>query len=114
MKKSIITLLTVLASLQINAKIKLPALFTDNMMLQQKSNAPIWGWAEKNANILIKTSWDSKTYKVKADASGKWKTELQTSSFGGPYTIEVSEGNEKVTIKNVLLGEVWFCSGQSN
>ncbi len=114
MKKSIIAILTVFLSLQINAKIKLPALFTDNMMLQQKSNAPIWGWAEKNANVLIKTSWDAKIYKVKADGSGKWKTELQTSSFGGPYTIEVSEGNEKVTIKNVLLGEVWLCSGQSN
>ncbi|WJS93950.1 sialate O-acetylesterase [Flavobacterium johnsoniae] len=114
MKKSIIVLLAILANFQINAKIKLPALFTDNMMLQQKSNAPIWGWAEKNANIVIKTSWDSKTYKVKADNSGKWKTELQTSDFGGPYTIEVSEGNEKVTIKNVLLGEVWLCSGQSN
>ncbi len=72
MKKSIIALLTILASFQINAKIKLPALFSDNMMLQQKSNAPIWGWAEKNANIVIKTSWDSKTYKAKADASGKW------------------------------------------
>lgn len=114
MKKSIIAFLVVLSSLQINAKIKLPALFSDNMMLQQKSNAPIWGWAEKNANVVIKTSWDSKTYKVKTDASGKWKTELKTVSFGGPYTIEVSEGNEKVTIKNVLLGEVWLCSGQSN
>ncbi|MEG2101233.1 MAG: sialate O-acetylesterase, partial [Flavobacterium sp.] len=74
LKEFIVMIFLLLASFQINAKIKLPALFTDNMMLQQKSNAPIWGWAEKNANIVIKTSWDSKTYKVKADASGKWKT----------------------------------------
>lgn len=112
--KYILVVAMILASLQINAKIKMPALFTDNMMLQQKSNPPIWGWAEKNANITIKTSWNSKIYKVKADASGKWKAALQTSTFGGPYTIEVSEGNEKVIIKNVLLGEVWLCSGQSN
>ncbi|SMO77875.1 sialate O-acetylesterase [Flavobacterium nitrogenifigens] len=114
LKQIFVIVIAFLVSFQINAKIKLPALFTDNMMLQQKSNVPIWGWAEKNANVVIKTSWDAKTYKVKADASGKWKTELQTSTFGGPYTIEVSEGNEKVTIKNVLLGEVWLCSGQSN
>ncbi len=114
MKKSIIALLTILATIQINAKIKLPALFTDNMMLQQKSNTPMWGWAENNASITIKTSWNTKIYKTKADASGKWKTELQTPSFGGPFTIEVSEGAEKIVIKNVLIGEVWLCSGQSN
>ena len=113
-KSLIIVLLCLFGSFQINAKIKLPALFSDNMMLQQKSNAPMWGWAEKNENLTVKTSWDSKTYKVKADNSGKWKTELQTPSFGGPFTIEVSEGKEKVSIKNVLIGEVWLCSGQSN
>ena len=67
-RNSIIAFVVALSSLQINAKIKLPALFTDNMMLQQKSNAPIWGWAEKNANVTVKTSWDSKIYKTKADA----------------------------------------------
>lgn len=114
MKKSIIAIIIFLISFQINAKIKLPALFTDNMMLQQKANAPIWGWAEKNANIIIKTSWDSKTYKTKTDNSGKWKAELQTPTAGGPFTIEVIEGKEKITIQNVLIGEVWLCSGQSN
>lgn len=113
-RNHIIAIVLLLGSFQINAKIKLPALFSDNMMLQQKTNAPIWGWAEKNANIVIKTSWNSKIYKAKSDASGKWKTELQTPSFGGPFTIEVSEGSEKVVVKNVLIGEVWLCSGQSN
>lgn len=110
----IIAIVLLLTSFQINAKIKLPALFSDNMILQQKSNAPMWGWAEKNANITIKTSWNAKIYKLKADNSGKWKTELQTPSFGGPFTIEVAEGNEKIVVKNVLIGEVWLCSGQSN
>jgi sialate O-acetylesterase len=113
-RNTIIAILCLLGSLQINAKIKLPALFSDNMMLQQKSNAPIWGWASTNANVTIKTSWNAKIYKAKSDASGKWKTELQTPSFGGPFTIEVSEGSEKVVVKNVLIGEVWLCSGQSN
>ncbi len=102
------------ASIQINAKIKLPALFSDNMMLQQKSNAPMWGWAGKNGNITIKTSWNSKIYKAKADHQGKWKVALQTPTAGGPFTIEVTEGTEKVIVKNVLIGEVWLCSGQSN
>lgn len=109
-----IVIAMLLISFQMNAKIKLPALFTDNMMLQQKANAPIWGWSENNANVTIKTSWNSKIYKVKADTSGKWKTALQTPSFGGPFSIEVVEGTEKIIIKNVLIGEVWLCSGQSN
>ena len=113
-KHTLVIITLLLASFQINAKIKLPALFSDNMMLQQKSNAPMWGWAEKNGNITIKTSWNSKIYKVKADAQGKWKTALQTPIAGGPFTIEVTEGTEKVIVKNVLIGEVWLCSGQSN
>ncbi|MDA6068278.1 sialate O-acetylesterase [Flavobacterium sp. AC] len=113
-KNLIIALLLLFASFQIHAKIKLPALFSDNMMLQQKSNAPMWGWAEKNGNITIKTSWNSKIYKAKADNLGKWKVALQTPIAGGPFTIEVTEGTEKVIVKNVLIGEVWLCSGQSN
>ena len=113
-KGCIITIFLLLASFQINAKIKLPALFSDNMILQQKSNAPMWGWAEKNGNLTIKTSWNSKIYKAKADNQGKWKVDLQTPVAGGPFTIEVTEGTEKVIVKNVLIGEVWLCSGQSN
>jgi len=113
-KHIFIAIAMLLASFQINAEIKLPALFSDNMMLQQKSNVPIWGWSSTNANVTIKTSWNAKTYKLKADDSGKWKTELQTPSFGGPFTIEVKQGKETITIKNVLIGEVWLCSGQSN
>ena len=113
-KHTLVIITLLLASFQINAKIKLPALFSDNMMLQQKSNAPMWGWAEKNRNLTIKTSWNSKIYKAKADAQGKWKIALQTPVAGGPFTIEVTEGTEKIIVKNVLIGEVWLCSGQSN
>ena len=113
-KYTFILLVMLFGTFQINAKIKLPALFSDNMMLQQKSNAPMWGWAEKNGNLTIKTSWDAKIYKAKADNSGKWNLLIQTPSAGGPFTIEITEGKEKITIKNVLIGEVWLCSGQSN
>jgi len=109
-----VAILGLIGSFQMNAAIKLPALFSDNMMLQQQSNAPIWGWADKNQTIKIQTSWDSKTYEVKADKSGKWKIALQTPAAGGPYEISVSDGAETKSIKNILIGEVWLCSGQSN
>ncbi len=114
LKYIIIGVLCFVATLQANAKIKLPALFSDNMMLQQKSNAPMWGWANKNESINIRTSWDSISYKTKADNLGKWRIMLKTPKAGGPYTIEVYQGKEEIVIKNVLIGEVWLCSGQSN
>ncbi|MEN9908070.1 MAG: hypothetical protein RLZZ540_1219 [Bacteroidota bacterium] len=113
-KYTFIAIAMLLVTIQMNAAIKLPALFSDNMMLQQKSNAPIWGWADKNQTIKIKTSWYTKTYEVKADKEGKWKIVLQTQAAGGPYEISVSDGIEKKSIKNILIGEVWLCSGQSN
>jgi sialate O-acetylesterase len=114
LKYTFIAIAVLLGCFQINAAIKLPALFSDNMMLQQKSNAPIWGWADKNQTIKIQTSWDAKTYEVKADKAGKWKIALQTPVAGGPYEISVSDGTETKSIKNILIGEVWLCSGQSN
>lgn len=114
LKQIFIAIVLLLGSFQMNAKIKLPALFSDNMILQQKSNAPMWGWASANENLTVKTSWDSKIYKVKADNQGKWRVELQTPTAGGPFIIEVSQGKESITVKNVLIGEVWLCSGQSN
>jgi sialate O-acetylesterase len=113
-RKSIIAILCLIGSFQMNAAIKLPALFSDNMMLQQQSKAPIWGWADKNQSLKIKTSWDAKTYEVKADKEGKWKIALKTPVAGGPYMITVSDGAASKSIKNILIGEVWLCSGQSN
>lgn len=99
---------------QLYAEIKLPALFTDNMMLQQQMETPIWGWATKNGTLSIITSWDSKTYQVNVDKQGKWTTKVKTPVAGGTFEIVIKEGSETKTIKNVLIGEVWLCSGQSN
>ena len=114
LKYIVIAILCLLGGFQMNAKIKLPALFSDNMILQQKSNAPMWGWANKNESILIRTSWDSILYKTKANDQGKWKIAMKTPKAGGPYTIEVYQGKDEIVIKNILIGEVWLCSGQSN
>ncbi|WP_418262438.1 sialate O-acetylesterase [Flavobacterium faecale] len=103
-----------LLSFPMNAQIRLSALFSDNMVLQQKTTVPIWGWAIKNEELSVTTSWDSQTYKVKADISGKWKLSVATPSAGGPYAIELTKGTDKKVLNNVLIGEVWLCSGQSN
>lgn len=95
------------------AEVKLPAIFSDNMVLQQNSDAAIWGTAGKNKTIRIHTSWNNKNYTAKADAKGDWKLHVKTPKYGGPYTIRFSEDNT-ITLKNVLIGEVWLCSGQSN
>lgn len=114
MRKLVLIMVCVFSVFMAQAEIKLPALFSDNMLLQQQMETPIWGWASNNEKLSITTSWDTKTYQVKADKTGQWKTVIQTPNAGGPYTITVSNGNEAKTINNVLIGEVWLCSGQSN
>lgn len=100
--------------LSVNAQIKLSALFSDNAVLQQQTEVPVWGWGEKGTEVRIVTSWDNRSYSAKPDGSGRWKTKIETPEAGGPYSIEVSQGNETETIQNILIGEVWLCSGQSN
>ncbi|HEY3372532.1 MAG TPA: sialate O-acetylesterase, partial [Prolixibacteraceae bacterium] len=114
MKRSLILLL-VLSFFSINmyGKIILPSVFADNMVLQQKSQVPIWGWSDPGETIRIVTSWNKDTVKVKADNSSKWTTSIKTIAAGGPYSIQIL-GNDKVQLNNVMLGEVWICSGQSN
>jgi len=93
------------------AEVTLPSFFTDNMVLQQKANVPFWG--ESNASsVKITTSWDNKTYTVKT-SGGDWQVNLKTPIYGGPYIITINDGDE-VQLKNILIGEVWLCSGQSN
>jgi sialate O-acetylesterase len=94
-------------------KIKLPSIISNNMVLQQQSNAALWGTANKNSKVVIVTSWNKKQYESKADADGNWRTKVVTPAAGGPFQISISDG-EKTVLDNVLIGEVWVCSGQSN
>ncbi|MFI5157234.1 MAG: sialate O-acetylesterase [Sphingobacteriales bacterium] len=95
------------------AQIVLPACFTDNMVLQQQTKVNLWGTETPNKNLTINTSWNNKTYKVISDSKGNWKTKVSTPIYGGPYTITFNDGNI-TSLKNILIGEVWVCSGQSN
>jgi len=96
------------------AGIHLPAFFSDNMVLQQKSNDAIWGTATPNVLVTIRPSWTNSIYTGHSDASGKWKIFIPVPSAGGPFTINIGEPGFRLNLKNVLVGEVWFSSGQSN
>lgn len=97
----------------ISAKVVLPPMFSDNMVLQQQEDAPIWGEAKPMKTVKVTTSWDGKTYETQADKEGKWKLSVRTPEAGGPYELTLTDG-QKLVLKNVMIGEVWICSGQSN
>ncbi|WP_276090241.1 sialate O-acetylesterase [Pedobacter sp. JY14-1] len=102
-----------LASGTLQAKVTLPSLFSDNMVFQQKTKVPVWGRTDAGKTVSITTSWNNKPVKGQADAAGNFKIFVNTPSYGGPYTVSISDG-EELTLKNILVGDVWVCSGQSN
>jgi sialate O-acetylesterase len=97
----------------LKAEVKLPAIFGDHMVLQQQTDAAIWGKATPGKSVKVVTSWNKKSYSANSDKEGNWKTKVSTPSAGGPYSITISDG-KTLTLNNVLIGEVWICSGQSN
>jgi sialate O-acetylesterase len=102
-----LTVLTAAAS----AAVRLPALFTDHMVLQRDLANPVWGWAEAGEQIAVVLG--EQTKKATADDNGRWRVVLDPLPAGGPHKIVV-EGNNRLVIEDVLVGEVWVCSGQSN
>lgn len=115
MKRIFLTLIVFsFFSINMYGKIILPSIFSDNMVLQQNSSVAIWGWSDPAQIIKIVASWNSKdTIEVIADNSSKWTATIKTIAAGGPYSIQIL-GYNKVQLNNVMLGEVWICSGQSN
>ena len=110
--RKIILLAVALLPFAMSAKVTLPKFFTDSMVVQSKAVLTIPGTAKKNATVKITPSW-GETVKVKADKAGKFKATLNTPGSGGPYSITFDDG-QKTTLNDILSGEVWFCSGQSN
>ncbi len=96
-----------------NAEIRLPAIIGSHMVLQQKSDVKIWGWCDPSEKIKINTSWDTATYNTTGNSDGKWMLSIKTLAAGGPYIVTVN-GSNKIILEDVLVGEVWACSGQSN
>jgi len=93
--------------------IELPSLIGDNMLLQQKTNVEIWGKALPGNKIDVSASWKANGEAV-SGKDGKWSVSLATPEAGGPYSITIAAKDTTFTINNILIGEVWVCSGQSN
>ncbi|MCK5820385.1 MAG: beta galactosidase jelly roll domain-containing protein [Bacteroidales bacterium] len=108
-----ISILFISLSFQTEAQMRLPAIIGDNMVLQQQSKAPLWGWTAPGEEIRVSVDWSNEAYFAKADENGRWQVDVVTPDAGGPYAI-VIQGKEKITLSNVMIGEVWLCSGQSN
>lgn len=97
------------------AEVGLADIFGSNMVLQRETSVRIWGKSDAKATINVTTSWNNKAYSAVADKAGRWEVNVDTPEAGGPYTVVVEEKRgERVVLENVLIGEVWICSGQSN
>ena len=95
------------------ADVRLPSIIGSHMVLQQKSDVKLWGWSSPAEKIVISTSWDTTTYKLTATNGATWAANIKTPAAGGPHTITI-KGNNQIVLEDVLIGEVWVCSGQSN
>ena len=114
MKRMFLLMVLACGAVISHAQLRLPNIFDDHMVLQQQSSVPVWGWASPSQEIRVHVSWDTTTYKTKADNAAFWKLNLRTPVAGGPHSITIKAGGEERTLTDVLSGEVWFCSGQSN
>ncbi len=112
--KNILATALLLSAMSLQAKVNLHNLIGDNMILQQQTSVNLWGKATPNATVKVTPSWDGKEYTCKADKQGQWILKVKTPQAGyTPYSITFDDG-EKTEINNVLIGEVWLASGQSN
>ena len=103
-----------LMTISMQAKVRLPHIIGDNMILQQNTEARLWGWDKPGQKVNVTVSWNQQVYTTKADKDGRWLVKVPTPAASYlPLSITFDDG-DKTTIKNVLSGEVWVCAGQSN
>lgn len=112
-RKWIITLVLLLLCCGAGAKVTLPSVLGDGMVLQRNTRVKLWGTTDRNATVTVQTSWNGEKYRCKPHADGIWQVAVATPEAGGPYSIRISDG-DFLELKDVLVGEVWICSGQSN
>lgn len=104
-------ILLFLPLLPINGDISLPSLVSDGMVLQRDTEINIWGWGSPGEKVRVK--FDRKTFSTLTDHTGKWMIKIPPMKAGGPHSMEI-RGRNTIIIKDILAGDVWFCSGQSN
>lgn len=116
MKKLLLLLLSFLLVNVVISQVtlNLPAILSNHMLLQQQTEVKFWGWATPRSNVRIVTGWSNDTIVVKANEKAKWEANLKTPESGGSYLIKIWVKGKSITIKDVMIGELWLCSGQSN
>ena len=115
MKKLTLTGCLLFVGLLLSAQpLQLAHIFSDHAVLQRETSAPVWGWGEPGKTVAVTTSWNQATVKTRVADDGSWRVEVATGAAGGPFTLTVKSGKENLTVTDVMLGEVWVCSGQSN
>ncbi len=107
----VLILLPLLFTVKVFARVSLPHFFSDNMVLQRDKEIKIWGWAEKGEHVTI--SFLKTEYKTEADKTGEWMITMPSQKAGGPYDLKIA-GDNTIELENILIGDVWICSGQSN
>ncbi len=113
MKKLLILFLLAAGFHPLSAKVKLPSLIGDHMVLQRDTVVNLWGETSPGTRVRLRASWSGDWLRTSADSSGRWQVQVSTPGAGGPYRIEIDDG-ERTTLEDVMIGEVWICSGQSN
>ncbi|MDR3199138.1 MAG: 9-O-acetylesterase [Planctomycetaceae bacterium] len=102
---------TLILATDSRADVRLPEIFASNMVLQREMKVPVWGWAEPGEKVTV--SFEGQNPATETGADGRWSVQLEPLKAGGPFTLTV-KGNNELKLENVLVGEVWLCSGQSN
>ena len=95
------------------AQLRLPSIISSGMVLQQNDSASLWGWANPGERIVVTTSWNNRTDTATTNNRANWKIKIKTPVAGGPHTITL-RGNTTIILQDIMIGEVWVCSGQSN
>lgn len=114
LQKSLVLIFLGFIFLQAEAQIRLPSVLQSNMVLQRESDVLLWGWSQPDESFKIKLSWQKDKIHVVADSLGKWRTTIHTGPAGEPVSIFFKGKKNKIILENILFGEVWLCSGQSN
>lgn len=110
--KNYCTLFFLCFAFSVSAVIKLPSFITDNMMIQRDAPVKIFGWADRGENISVE--FNGKKIETKTGKDGMWKIQFSPMQYGGPYEMNIKGKTENICIKNILIGDIWICSGQSN
>src|SRR5690349_2390774 len=103
----------ILFNVTTNAQLRLPAVLSSGMVLQQKDSVTLWGWGSPGARVYITTGWNNATDSTTITSGALWHKKVLTPAAGGPFDIIIKSG-ETITLNDVMIGEVWICSGQSN